>query len=232
VYRRLFAAIATAACVAIALGVRPAPLRADILLSYTFDYTAGASFFCSSAYSAYCSTNATSLTLTNGTGAATFGFAGTSGELGVVRGDATPFLAGSILQSFTGDASGFTYPFTGNYNVPLFGVRINLDETSPVVGTGGWFAYAWPLRTSSSDLLLAWYTSNWTTLPIPAGYTSSVLILSTSADAYALSTDGTPVEIRGFVGIAPEPSSVVLMATGLCALLCGAFVKRRRGVQR
>jgi hypothetical protein len=204
------------------------PVRGQVLLNYSFSYVTSGGLSCNIHYASYCSVSGNTLTLTNGGGALTFTFTGSSGDATVERGVADPFTIGTLSASLTGPDP-FLFPFDPFVGAaPIFMLGVAIEETGPVSGNGGWVWWAFPMGTEQPTATLARVSTDWTRLPIPSGFVRSDLLASTDVDSYMIQGNGASVDITGHFNIVPEPGTVVLVATGLGALAIGGLRARRR----
>jgi hypothetical protein len=203
-------------------------LHGQVLLNYTFSYATSGVFACNAYYAAYCSASGNSVTVTNGGSVLTVNFTGTSDQATVNRGDGTNFTIGTLSESLMGPDP-FLFPYDGIAGIPIFYLAITIGETGPVTGGGGWSWWAFPIGVDQSTVMFSRIGSDYTSLPIPAGYTRSELLATTDADSYPLAGDGSPLELTGHFNIVPEPNTIVLVATGLGMLAIGGLRSRRSG---
>ena len=214
--------------VAVALSLltaRPTSVRADILTNYTFSYTTAASFFCNSYYAAYCTVGGKGVTLTNGGSSLTFTFAGLSAQATVIRGFPTFFGLGTLTQS---GSNPFEFPNIVVPAVPIFTMNVSLTETDPASGAGGWSLWAFPMGATPTTMVLARAGTDFTDLPIPAGFSASELVATLGAESYLVPGDGSAVRLGGYFSIVPEPNTGILLGTGIGAIILGGLASRRR----
>lgn len=174
-----------------------------------------------------CATTATGVRLTSGTAWADISFVGTSGTL---TANHVPFttLIGTHTVTFGGVGPFVFQPVPAAQ--ALFAVRYTVLSTTPNVSGG-------VMRTSyffqSPTVLVAGcceldMNAGLLTLPAPAGFATSRVVSFHDVSRTNISVNGPATwTVTASVGIAPEPSTWLMMLAGLGAI--GATAYRRRG---
>jgi hypothetical protein len=206
----------------VALIAAPYQLWGQLVTPYSFSYVTTGSFACNTYYVAYCTVTGNEVAISNGGSVLTFSFTGTSGQATVIPGDATYFTIGTLNESLTG-SSPFIYPYNGIFNVPIFSLSIALSNPAFSGQPGGWLAWAIPIPATPTTALYGWIRSQVTGVP------GTPVEASALADTYPLPGDGSSLSLPGEFSIAPEPNTLVLLATGVAVLAIAWRASGRRG---
>ena len=153
-----------------------------------------------------------SITLHSGSGTATFTFTGASASAAV--GNVTvPMTLGTIEASTT---AGFLLEPL-NVNTQLFGLAFTLAQTSPAPGSGllRWtFGPAFSRIGEEAQTYLVMPTG-----PQPPQFHYTSIIYTMRVTGFTLPANGSR-DIVADVGAVPEPTSLLLVSTGIVGAIC------------
>ena len=198
--------------------------KADVI-SYTLNYSVSASFTCDQYVGVNCSVSGNAVTLFDNGGSMSFQFMPATGSV-VSRSDAiTTFSLGSFTTTVTGGFSAFP---KGASNEAIFSSVLvlsftNADPTPPISLLGGFYRDA---GNTSGRFVVNGFSSV-STPSLPKGFGVGVWSASPSAaDAHFNIANGS-AGISAATSISPEPSTIVLSASGL-GIVGLVSVRRRR----
>lgn len=195
---------------------------------YTQSLTTSGMFACLNASNylpgGSCTAFGNTLTLVSGTSTMTITFTGSVQSVLATGTRSGPLVMGAFTKSFTGTP--FTLPPVASVDGALFRFDLLLTSLSPFPTSDG-ISFGYTSRTGTS---LPYDCCDYRTYaalrvllpPEPLRYGAALYDTFTGAD---LRFDTSPTTITARVGLIPEPTTVVLMMTGLA---CLTIVGRRR----
>lgn len=218
------------ALAALALCLLPAAARAEnfvILPSGKVAFQLNAStqqIFLGCAPSIPCSTSVNSITLGTGANTTTFTFSGSIIDT-LIGNESTQVVLGSVGTTTTGAG----YSNTLNPHHPLGSFFIRLTQTSPASAQGllGVTLYGTP--GSYSMAFIANGSLHTPLGPNPPGFNYSAMgfgVISPPGNGYINLPVGATTNITANVSLVPEPTTLLLLTTGLAGLAIKA--RRRR----
>jgi hypothetical protein len=196
--------------------------------AYVTTFTTSGHFTCVAALAVgSCLATDNAVTITNGSASLTLTFLGVSGDLTATN-VRTPMTIGTIQRQVTG-VGPFTFPVVTNPNVPLFDFRIEVATTTPLASSGYWNA---GFRNVGDDVAGNCCEGHHTyvQLPVampPAPVTYTAIIIDTFGSPVIPNTDGT-MQLQASVGLVPEPSTNVLVLSGLAGVALVSWRRRMK----
>ncbi len=171
-----------------------------------------------------CSGSGTSLvTLGSDANTATLSFTGVNRTLQIGN-VAMPVNLGTIQSTAT---DGFTFPTFTNPRLPVLRLDFTLTHDSPVAATSTKFWGFGPGGGTTLPLLTGFGAGRYSSFPAgenPPGFNYTELIYTYSPFPFSIPANGS-VNVGANVGAVPEPTSLLLLGTGLAY---GAYARRKR----
>lgn len=207
-------------------------LRPDLNWSYETDLSTSGVFRCALAErvrDGTCSASGNTLLLRHGDASMLLTFTGVSHPLTLVTGSSLQRVTLGTIDFDVEGADDFLFPHTRGNAYPLFSLMIQIGSTTPVVrSTSRLFSAYLPPRTagSSTARLSAGGPEWFSVADRPDG--SQLALVFQSFDEPVLSASGGSVSITSDMALVPEPSTVLLLGSGLLVIAGVATGRRSR----
>lgn len=198
-------------------------------LAYVSDYTTTGMFTCGNQrykhfWVGSCVANGNTLVLERNGSVATVTFEGVSGTMTARSDRANVTSLGRLSVSWSGTPLR-QFPIMRNRNVPVFRLAIGFASSDPVVRGLSLNYWYFQRGNSLQGGRQGWASVKTPPSPYPSTYSELVL----SKPSYAPITTGfESLDITAGASVTPEPATIVLLATGLGAMVAGRCRQRRR----
>lgn len=199
-------------------------------LGYVTDYTTTGFFQCGESYAIVgsCAASGNSITLGSNGNFLTLVFHGIS-QVILATNVPQRQVIGSITKSFTGPSQ-FTFPTSRNVNTPLFFLSMLMSTSQPQPRSFTWLLHYYALSLTNIPCNYCDYvhpTNTFPTSPPPSGYGYTAVDWS-SLDGAAINVYPGSTTLTATAAITPEPSTLLLAATGCVGLVPTMLRLRRR----
>lgn len=191
-------------------------------IAFNTSFTTSGSFECSN-----CTGSGTnSVVFGSGGNTLTLTFTGANVTDLLVGAGKVPTTVGQIQIVASG--SGFVFPVGGNGNLPVLFLHLGVNQTSPNAGGTGIVFFAFG---GSTSLLMAPLGKDWGATPIsdlnPPGFSYTFLIYT--FHDFTIPNSNAVVDVNADISAVPEPASVLLLSSGLGAILA---LRKKRSSKR